>query len=57
MKKYLFILSMFVISGISAWQIDSSYKIVIPENPYDPSVKRLSVKERCVCRVYSGKKE
>ncbi len=48
MKKYLFILSMFVISGISAWQIDSSYKIVIPENPYDPSVKK-ALSEGAVC--------
>ena len=56
MKKYLFILSIFVTSGISAWQIDSSYKIVIPEKPYDPSVKKaLREGARCLQSVLGTK--
>ena len=40
MKKYCFLLFIFTCMLLPAWQIDSSYRIVIPRQSYDLSVQR-----------------
>ena len=40
--KHFILLTLFMLGlSLSAWQIDSSYKIVIPEKSYDASVQRF----------------